>query len=69
MSTIGRAAVEAAIELGSAITRLVIDALQADDIQTIRKVSDVLPDGHPLRARLALIAGEEKARRELDKVP
>ena len=66
MSTIGKAAVEAAIELGASITRLVIDALQADDIQALRKVSDVLPDGHPLRARLALVAGEEKARRELE---
>lgn len=65
MTTIGRTAIEAAIETGAAIMRVVLDAIAAHDIETLRRVTDVLPAGHPLRSRLALIAGEERARKEL----
>ena len=52
-------------QLLAVVARIVIDAIEARDVSTLRRVGDVLPAGHALRSRLALADEEEKARREL----
>lgn len=52
-------------QLLAVVARIVIDAIEARDVSALRRVGDVLPAGHALRSRLALLAEEERARRDL----
>lgn len=56
-------AVKVAFGVGSAIFQLVLDAIKNNDPKTLKKVTDVLPSGDPMKTRLALILEEEKLRR------
>jgi hypothetical protein len=47
------------------IVRLIMAAVHAEDPAALRRVADVLPDGHGLRARVALLAARAAAEREL----
>jgi hypothetical protein len=53
------------VDLLAAIARLIFDAVSARDPATLRKVSDVLPSGHSLRARAALAEARARASVEL----
>jgi hypothetical protein len=52
-------------ELVVEIVKLIMSAVNAEDPATLRKVGDVLPVGHALRSRLALLEAESKAEKEL----
>ena len=53
------------VDLLAAIARLIMDAVAARDPSTLRKVGDVLPAGHVLKSRLALIEAKAAAEAEL----
>lgn len=52
-------------ELVVEIVKLIMTAVHAEDPATLRKVSDVLPAGSPLRSRVALLAAKAQAQKDL----
>ena len=53
------------VELLAAVARLVMDAIDQRDPSKLRKVTDVLEAGHPLRSRIALLEAQAAADRAL----
>jgi hypothetical protein len=53
------------VELLAAVARLVMDAIDQRDPSKLRKVTDVLEAGHPLRSRIALLEAKAAADRAL----
>jgi hypothetical protein len=52
-------------ELITSIVELVMDAIKCEDPTKLRRVSDVLPAGHPLRARVAFLEAQAAAEKAL----
>jgi hypothetical protein len=49
-------------DVGAAIISLLIKAFRNNDLETIKRVSDILPDDEPLKSRVILEAKEQEAR-------
>jgi len=63
--SIGLEATMVALQLGAAVGQLVIEAIANDDVETLKKVNELFPRGHDLRAMVALAAADERARQQL----
>lgn len=57
--------VDVGVELIAALVRLIMDAVAARDPARLRRVTDVLEAGHPLRSRVAMLEARAEAEREL----
>lgn len=64
--SIGLEAFSIASYLGMSLANLVISAILKNDVETMKKVSDLFPDGAVILSRLALISAEENARKKLE---
>ena len=53
------------VELLAAVARLIMDAVSERDPSKLRRVTDVLEAGHPLRSRIALLEAKAAAERAL----
>lgn len=53
------------VELLAAVARLIMDAVAERDPSKLRRVTDVLEAGHPLRSRVAFLEAQAQAEREL----
>ncbi|MFA5153223.1 MAG: hypothetical protein WC554_11730 [Clostridia bacterium] len=53
------------VELLAAVARLIMDAVSERDPSKLRRVTDVLEPGHPLRSRIALLEAQAAAERAL----
>lgn len=68
MSLVNSETVGIAAELIGEIGKVIVTALQSDDPRDLKKVTDVLPEGHPLRLSAKLAHEEEITRRALEGV-
>ena len=57
--------VDVGAELVSALVKLIMQAIAERDPSKLRRVTDVLEPGHPLRSRIALLEAQAAAERAL----
>jgi len=61
-------AASVAIEVGSEIGKLILQAIASNDVATLKKVSDIFPRGHKLRSEITYALEMEKLRKKLASV-
>ncbi len=64
-SMVGLEAASAALSLGAEIVKFILAALAEGDPKKLKKVTDILPTGHPLKSEIALALEKDIALRGL----